>query len=144
MKVLLLKNVPKVGKKDEVVEVAEGYANHALFPKKLAVPATAAAVASRDRRRQNVAAEQEIRHRLLDTMIQGLASKELSMKVKANGQGHLFSRVHPADIVKFLATHRIEVSEASLVLPEIKTLGAYTIGIQDRDYRASFALTLTT
>ena len=40
MKVILLQNVKKIGKKHEVVNVADGYANNALFPKKLAVPAT--------------------------------------------------------------------------------------------------------
>ena len=142
MKVLLLKSVPKVGKKDEVVEVAEGYAQHALFPKKWAIPASAAAVAERDKRHQNMEAQKEIRHKLLDTAIEELKGKALTIQVKANEQGNLFSKVHPADIVKFLLeNHRISIDEAHLVVPEIKKRGMYTIGVKDEGYRSEFILT---
>lgn len=144
MKVLLLKNVPKVGKRDQVVEVAEGYANHALFPKKLAIPASSKAIEARDRRQQNEQVSKDIRHALLDTLLKDLAHKQLVMNVKANPQGNLFSKIHPSDIVKFLALQGVNIAEGSLVLPEIKKLGEYTIGVHDEGYQSSFTLTLTT
>ena len=145
MKVLLLKSVPKVGKKDEVVEVAEGYAQHALFPKKLAIPATTAAVAKRDQRHQHEQVTKEIRHKLLDAAILELNAMQLVMKVKANEQGSLFSKIRASDIVAFLSkVHRIAIDEAHIVIPEIKKLGTYTIGLQDEGYQSRFTIELIT
>ena len=44
MKVLLLQDVKSQGKKDQIIEVSEGYARNFLFPKKLAIPADAKAI----------------------------------------------------------------------------------------------------
>ena len=41
MKIVLLENVKKLGKKDEIIEVSDGYARNVLIPKKLGLPATA-------------------------------------------------------------------------------------------------------
>ena len=57
MKVIFLQSVPRVGKKDEVKEVNDGYATNFLFPKKLAEPATAKAVASLEMRKKEIAIE---------------------------------------------------------------------------------------
>jgi len=144
MKVILLKSVQKVGKKDEIVEVADGYAQHSLFPKKLAIPATPKAVASLQAQLATVVAQKQVRHQLLDKTIEELNGMHLAMTVKANEQGNLFSKVHPSDIVNFLfTTHRIGIDEAHLVVPEMKKVGTYTIGVQDDGYQSRFTMDLT-
>ena len=50
MKVVLKQDVKSIGKKDGMYEVSDGYARNFLFPRKLAVPADAAAVRSEERR----------------------------------------------------------------------------------------------
>lgn len=143
MKVLLLKSVPKVGKKDDVVDVAEGYAAHALFPKKLAIPATAAALLARDRRIQNTTAQKDIRHALLETALKELAAQKPVMKVRANAQGNLFSKVHPADITTWIgSTYGVVLDPKSLLLPEIKKIGTYTIAVKVDGVAHSFDITL--
>ena len=145
MKVLLLKSVPKVGKYDEVVEVAEGYASHALFPKRLAVAASASALAARDRRHQNTRAEKEVRHSLLTIAIRELESNQLIISVKANEQGSLFSKITTADITTELMNQkRIAIDPGLLTITDggIKKLGTYAVGISDQDYRATFTITL--
>lgn len=142
MQVILLKSVPKVGKKNEIVDVADGYAQHALLPKKLAVPATAKAVATLQNQLAGAVLERQVRHRLLDTTIEQLNGMQLTMQVKANEQGNLFSKIHTSDVVKFLGTHHVSIDEAHLVIPEIKKIGTYTIGVQDEGYQSRFTITL--
>jgi large subunit ribosomal protein L9 len=143
MKVILLKNVPKVGKKDDVVEVASGYAQHALFPKKLGIPATPAALEALARHKQNAVAEKQVRHHLLDKAIQELQGMHIAMPAKANEQGSLFSKIDTSDIVEYLSTaHRISIDLHLVHLPQgpIKSLGSYTIHVADEGFAADFVI----
>lgn len=143
MQVILLKSVPKVGKKNQIVQVADGYAQHALFPKRLAIPATPKAIAALEAELAIAVREKKVRHELLDATIEQLNGMQLTMSVKANDKGNLFSKIHTSDIVKFLSTHRIAIDEAHLVVPEIKKIGTYTIGVHDEEYQSRFTITLT-
>lgn len=146
MKVVLLKSVPKVGKKDDVVDVASGYAQHALFPKKLAVPATDAALGALRTRMQNTAAEKAVRHNLLDKAITELKGMKVTIPVKANAQGNLFSKIHEADIAAHIYdTHRIAIDASLLQLVHgpIKTLGKHAVHVADGEFAADFVVELT-
>lgn len=143
MKVILLKSVPKVGKKDDVVEVNQGYAANALFPQKLAIPATAAAIANSKIRAQHKVTEREIQHNLLDRAIGELEGKALVYRVKANEKGNLFSKIDAIDISKeLLKQYRIAV-DAKLMSIEnlpIKHTGIYIVTVADGTYRSSFSV----
>jgi large subunit ribosomal protein L9 len=143
MKVILLKSVPKVGKKNEIVDVADGYAQHALLPKKVAIPATPKAIALLQTQLAGAVAEKQVRHQLLNDTVKRLNGMDCTMTVKANEQGNLFSKIRTADIVNFLRTQHIAIDEAHLVVPEIKKIGKYTIGVQDEEYMSQFTITLT-
>ncbi len=144
MKVILLKSVPKVGRKDEIVDVADGFAQHSLLPKKFAIPATSSAVDALKRRLQNTVAEREVQHVLLDKAITELKNTTIVMKVNANKEGSLFSKIHASDVVKFLANdYHITIDEAHLSVPEIKKLGSYEIGVRDEGYTNTFTIELT-
>ncbi len=143
MKVILLKSVPKVGIRDAVVEIAEGYARNALFPRKLAVPATPAALAELAMRKQNTAAEKEIRHNLLDRAIAAIEGREVTMHARSNEQGNLFSKIHEDDIaLHLLQEHRIAVDAKAILLPEgpIKKTGAYPIFLIDGEHKSACTL----
>jgi len=143
MKVILLKSVPKVGKKDDVVEVSTGYAENALFPKKLAIIATDAAVAGVKTRAQHKVAEKEIQHNLLDRAIGMLEGKALIYKAKVNEKGSLFSKVDSADIsAELLKQFRISI-DASLMKIDgalIKQSGTYTVTITEGKYTSQFSV----
>lgn len=143
MKVILLKTVPKLGKKDDVVEVNQGYAANALFPNKLAIPATDAAIANSKARIQHKVAEKEIQHNLLDRAIGELEGKALVYKAKANAVGSLFSKVDVQDIsAELLKQYRIAVDAKLMTLEgaPIKHAGTYTVTVVDGKYKSSFSV----
>jgi large subunit ribosomal protein L9 len=146
MKVILLKAVQKVGKKDDVVEVSEGYARNALLPTKKAIPATPDTLADLARRKAGVVAEKALRHELLDRAIKSLAGQAVTIPVRANEKGSMFSSITKHDVGKFLAdTHRISIDESCIILPQpsIKELGEYVVTIKDEDYTTTFPLIIT-
>jgi len=145
MKVILLKSVPKLGKKDDVVEVSHGYAQNALFPRKLAIPANDSSVSDLNRRKQNIVVENEIKKELLDKAIKSLNESKISMAVPANDQGSLFSKIHEEDIVEFLLkNHRISIDTKFITLPDgpIKRVGDYELKIVDGDYKTKLNLNI--
>lgn len=145
MKVILQQNVPKVGKKYDVVEVAQGYADHALFPKKLAIPATPKALQDLARHKASLVEEKAFKHKLLDDAINTLRGRSVVIKVKANEQGSLFSKVDEQTIAAVLASeHRIAIDPKLITIKDgpIKKLGTYTIDVTDEGYHATWILTV--
>lgn len=141
MKVILLKSVPKVGKAEEVVEVSDGYAANALFPNKKAIPATPKNLEALKRKNQSEVDQKALQHGLLEQAIATLPDTTLEIKVKANDQGHLFSKLDESDIVSELLKHRISVSPKNIKLPQIiKQLGSYQVGIEEGSYKAHITL----
>ncbi len=141
MKIILLKSVTKVGHKDDIIDVADGFAQHSLFPKKLAIAATPAAIARLKQQQQNTRVVREVRHKLLDAAIQELNAVTLRMKVKANDQGSLFSKIHASDIVNYLSKeHHIDIDESNIQIPDIKKLGSYKITVSDEGYTATVTI----
>lgn len=132
MKVILLVDVKNLGKKGEVVQVAQGYARNYLFPKGLATEATegkmkqlAQEQASAARKKQR----EEERARELAARLDGLVVRVYS---KAGEGGKLFGSVNSKDIAEVLQReHGIEVDKKKILLPEpIKRLGNYSLLIR--------------
>ncbi|MDB5188438.1 MAG: ribosomal protein [Candidatus Nomurabacteria bacterium] len=145
MKVILLKSVPKLGKKDEVITVPDGYAQNALLPKKLAIIATDQAVAALKRTQENKITEKKIQHELLDKAIESLAGQTLVYHTKKNEKGSLFSKVTESDISKtLLDQHRISIDAKLMTIKEghIKQIGTYTVDITDGDYKSEFIVSV--
>jgi len=94
MKVILLRDVPKVGKKYEVKDVADGYAMNYLVRQKFAEPATDTRVAAIAATCKTNAAEDRVQADLLEKNIETLAGKTIIVSAKANEQGHLFQGIH--------------------------------------------------
>lgn len=143
MKVILLKSVPKVGKTGDIVEVSDGYAANALFPTKKAIPATTKNLEALKRKTQSEADQKALQHGLLEQAISELPEMTLEIKVKANEQGHLFSKLDESNIVSELLKHRISISEKNIKLSEIiKQLGTYQVGIEEGSYKAHITLSI--
>lgn len=131
MKVVLLKNVEKLGLAGDVCDVAEGYARNFLFARKLATSATAEALAKAEQLRK----EKEQRAELDLTRIEDRASRldgfELEFKEKANEQGTLFAAVNAVKIAAALKKKGMPVSEKNIALPHpLKEVGEHEVRLE--------------
>ncbi len=144
MKVILLKGVAKLGKKDEIVEVSDGYAHNALFPKQLAVPATPTQVAKLQRRQQGEASQLQMHSELLEKTLGQLKEIKPVLQARVNAQGHLFAKLNAIDIAKFLLeTHRLSIPvEAIKLETPIKETGTFSVPVSFNAFKGMFTLTI--
>jgi large subunit ribosomal protein L9 len=132
MKLILLSDVKALGKKGDLVDVAEGYARNFLLPRKLATEANKGALTMLSE--QKAAKQKREAQQLAETqeLAKLLESKPVSVRAKAGGNGRLFGTVTNADIAEAISEafsvpvdkHKIEVKNA------IKALGTYPIEIR--------------
>mgnify|MGYP001600522421 FL=1 len=87
MKIILLKDVPKVGRRYDVKDVADGYALNLLIPKGLAKIATPDAVKKIEETKKNDLTQKKIQEELLLKSLESIKNITLVIKGKANGQG---------------------------------------------------------
>lgn len=130
MKVILLKTIPKVGKKDEVVEVPEGYARNALFPKKFAIPGTPEALHKHTQGLAATDAHQKVQHELGRKIFAALHDVVVTIPAKHNEHGVLFKRLSLGEVVAAITTQTntpISVEDVVLGASEIKQTGEYHI-----------------
>lgn len=123
MKVILLKDVRKVGQKGQVVEVKEGYGRNFLIKggmAKLATGSVVKDVAHKKDVAKNIK-EQQIEKEL--KLLSDLNKKEFKIKVNANEKGHLFAKFGLPEIAK-----EVGVSENNLkIKDDIKEVGEYEV-----------------
>lgn len=146
MKVLLLADVKGQGKKDQIVEVSDGYARNFLFPKKLAVIADAKVMS------ETKSKEEAKQFRLKEEKAAAVALAEkisaLTVKITASSgaDGRLYGSVTTKDISEALkAQHKIDLDKRKLVLTEnIKSHGTYNVEAKVYpEVSAKFKVTVT-
>lgn len=131
MKVILLKDIGGVGRKGEVKNAAEGYAQNFLLPRKLAIVATAKEIKQLNIEKTKDEEKKKIQEDLLEKNLEALRDKKITIQAKASEAGHLFAGIHKEDIVKALKDQAsIEIPEENLDLKEnIKSIGSYKIPV---------------
>ena len=115
MKVILLADVKKVGKKDQTVEVSDGYANNFLFPRKLAVPLSkksAEVLENQQEERKELAAKMKADAEALAKKLEGIT---LIFKVKTGREGKLFGAVSLKQVAEELAKQGIEIDKRKFI-----------------------------
>ena len=132
MKVILKQDVKGIGKKDEIHEVSDGYARNFLFPRGLAVQASASAVnevKTKAAAKQHHAAEELAAAQALAKKIEG---KAVALKAKAGQGGRLFGSVTAKDIAEGLSKLVGEpVDKRKVVLDtDIKSFGTYEVELR--------------
>ena len=132
MQVILLKDVPKFGKKNEVKNVPDGYARNMLFPKKLAVLATPELIKKIESEKKAIQVTKEVEKNLALKHLEALKEIVVTIQVKANEIGHLFSSIHENDILDALfKEHHISLGKEMIQLEKpIKEIGLHKVPIE--------------
>jgi len=116
MKVILLKNIAKLGKQYEVKEVPDGYANNYLFAKGLAKPSDKNGLVTAKKQRALLAekATQELEKSA--KMVQEMDGLEVEIAVKVGDKGQLFEKVSPKKIAARLQEMGYGITADQVVL----------------------------
>ncbi|QTA37853.1 50S ribosomal protein L9 [Thermosipho ferrireducens] len=132
MKVVFLKDVPKMGKKGEVKKVSDGYARNFLIPKGLAVEATPD-VLKRLEKQKAAQLEKERRIRQENEALLSEMKKHLyKIKVKAGDSGKLFGALTSSDIARTISDVLDKAIDKKWIILDkpIKMLGLYDIDVK--------------
>ncbi len=132
MKIVLLENVKKLGKKDEIIEVSDGYARNVLIPKKLGLPATAENLNNVRLKNKNEEKKEENLKNLASKNKEILEPKKISLSIKAGANGKTFGSITSKEIADAIKTNTdIEIDKKDVLLDEsIKNVGTYDVKIR--------------
>ena len=131
MKVVLLKDVKGTGKKGEIKEVADGYAETFLLKNGFAVIANASAVNENNRQKEAVAYHKEMEKQEAVRLGENLKEKKIVLKIKCGENGKTFGSVTAKEIAETLKKEGFDVDKRKIEVREpIKTVGEYQISIK--------------
>lgn len=127
MKVILLQDVKGTGKKDDIVNVSDGYARNFLLPKKLAVEASASAmndIKNRERAKEHRIQEEKKAAQALADKLNGTTVK---LFAKAGASGKLFGSITAKEVAELISKQAgVEIDKRKVSLAnEIKSFGTY-------------------
>ncbi len=131
MKVILLDDVTKVGRRGEVRDVSDGYARNFLIPKKLALSATAGNLKNLDHiRKQQEAKAGRIKNDA-ESLRDRIEALTFEQQRQASEEGKLFGSVTSQDIHEFLGANGFSIERRRIVLDEpLKALGEHQVTIR--------------
>ena len=131
MKVVLLKDVKNIGKRDEILNVSDGYARNFLFPQKLAVEATPGALKEIERKRAAQDAREAERLAEAQKKAAALKNKVVTLAVKCGEKGRLYGSVTSAEGAEALEKqHGVQVDKRKIELGDsIREVGVREITV---------------
>ena len=143
MKVVLLGEIKGKGGEGDVVDVAQGYAENYLFPKKLAVAATKGNLKQLEERRNNIEKREAVRIADANTLKETLEGKSVVVDAKVGDEGVLFGSVTSAmiaDVVKAQLGVELDRKRIELGKP-IKMAGSHEVTVSlYREIRATLTV----
>jgi len=144
MKVILEADVAKIGRKGEIKNVADGYAGNFLIPRGLALEATPKRIAEAQRRQAERAVHEEVQQELLQKNMEKLSAVSVTLKERANDQGHLYEGVHKEQLAEALSAQaHIELKPEHIILEHpLKELGTHNVSVKAGAVGGSFAVVI--
>lgn len=146
MKVILLKDVGGVGKRDIIKEVADGYALNFLIPQGLAAQATPAKMLEYEKRRKDDEERTALRDAEWKRLIATLSGAKITVLARANAQGHLYQSISSEMVAEEIdKTYDVVLPKGAVVLEQpIKTVGVAQVEIHLGDKKAAVTVELKT
>lgn len=144
MKIILLKDVPKVGKKYDIKNVADGFALNLLIPKGLGQPATPDMIRKVQETKSKDLADKQIQNELLLKNLEVIKTTTLNFKEKANDKGHLFAGLTKEAISKELGKvtkFNFDIESIKLEKP-LKEVGEHKVTIEVLGKKAEFTVNI--
>lgn len=131
MKVILLKNVDKIGKRGEIKEASPGYFRNFLVPRGLAILATNEAILDLEKRKKSGVEKIAKEEKKFQKIIKEIDGSEILIKTKAGEGGTLYGSVTREGIAAKIKEKGFEIDSSSVILDQpIKKIGNYTIIIK--------------
>ena len=132
MKVILLQDVKSQGKKDQIIEVSDGYARNFLFPKKLAAEATADVINSRKIADAAAKRRADLEKKAALELKAQLENMIVTLKAKAGTGGRLFGSVTTKEIADALkAQYKVDIEKNKFTIENpIKAFGTYEVKVK--------------
>ncbi len=128
MEIILLQDVNKLGQKDDIVHVKDGYGSNYLIPKGLAIAATPSAKKMHaENLKQRAHKEEKIKATAQETAAK-LSGIKLVVGAKTSSSGKIFGSVNTIQIAEALKDKGFDIDRKSITLPEeqIKEVGTYS------------------
>jgi len=131
MQVILLENVPSLGKAGDLVKVSDGYGRNYLIPQKKALLATEKSLKVIEHQKRQVQQRMEKTKKNAEKMAQQIGNLSCTFIKTVGESGKVFGSVTSMDIENYLKENGIEVDRKKISLEEpIKNLGMFTVPIK--------------
>jgi large subunit ribosomal protein L9 len=132
MKVILAKDIKKLGEAGSIVKVANGYARNYLFPQNMAISATSKNINKIEDIKKKAEEEKLAMHSEYLALANKITKvKQLTFLRKADESDHLFGSVSENDIIKALAEKEINIHRSDVIMDKhLKELGTFDVEIE--------------
>jgi large subunit ribosomal protein L9 len=131
MKVILIKDVARLGRRSEVKDVPSGHALNFLIPRKLAIIATPESMKRLSEQVTKHDEQKQHTEQAFEEGVKRLSVETVKYPTDANEQGHLFKGIHQDDIAAHLSTLGLSITKHHVILAHpIKSLGIHEIPLK--------------
>ncbi|MFA5987405.1 MAG: 50S ribosomal protein L9 [Candidatus Paceibacterota bacterium] len=144
MKVILLQDVSKVGKKYEIKDVSDGYGRNFLINRKLALLVTPENIKKIGASKKKHEEELQLKNELLEKSLLTINEKNFVIKAPASEEGNLFAGIHKADLAKVIAKETdVELDPDTIILDKpIKSIGVFPVDVAVANKKVTIKITV--
>jgi len=132
MEIILIQDVDRLGSKDDLIKVKDGFARNFLIPQKKAIVATSTAKkVLAENIKQRAHKESKLKNEAL-AIAEKLANKKITIGAKTSTLGKIFGSVNTIQIAEAINKKGFEIDRKQIMLPEdhIKEVGTYSAKIK--------------